>query len=108
MRQWPWITIIFTAILALSPFGQNTFFLAFLSGEQLSQNIWQPLYLSAAGVMVASGVLEWSLRRCRAKKRRDWLHVRFVPECRLARCTSPCPLWATSGYSVGECGSRFG
>jgi hypothetical protein len=74
--------------LALSPFGRNTFFLAFLSGEQLSQNIWQPLYLSAAGVMVAFGVLEWSLRRRRVKKRRDWLHVRFIPKSARGACFS--------------------
>jgi hypothetical protein len=61
MRRWPWITIVLTAILALCPFGQDVFYLAFLSGEQLSRNIWRPLYLIAVALMIFLGLLEWSI-----------------------------------------------
>ena len=54
--------MIFTAILALNPFGQDVFRLAFLSGEQLSRSIWQPLYLIAVAIMIVLGVLEGSVR----------------------------------------------
>lgn len=69
MRQLPWLTIILTAIVAFSPFGQDAFNLAFISGEQLSRNIWQPLYLSGVLAMVAFGVLEWLAKKFLQRRR---------------------------------------
>jgi formate hydrogenlyase subunit 3/multisubunit Na+/H+ antiporter MnhD subunit len=69
MRRWPWITMILTGILALSPFGCDVFYLAFLSGEQLSRNIWQSLYLIAVAIMIALIALEWSVRTFVSRRR---------------------------------------
>ena len=69
MRRWPWITAILTALLALSPVGRDVFYLAFLSGEQLSRNIWQSFYLVAAAIMIALIILEWSVRTFVSRRR---------------------------------------
>ena len=72
MKRLPWITIVVAALLALSPPGQDLFYLAFLSGEQLSRNIWQPFYIIAMLILVVLGGLEYliaaRIRRRRAMK----------------------------------------
>jgi hypothetical protein len=66
----PWITTLVWAILALSPFGQDVFRSAFLSGEALSRGIWQPLYLSALAVAALTIALEALLRQLVWKRRK--------------------------------------
>jgi hypothetical protein len=70
MKKWPWITTMVAALLALSPFGQDLFYLAFVSGEQLSRNIARPFLLTGIATLVTFGALEWwimrLLRKCRA------------------------------------------
>ena len=58
----PWITTLLWAMLALSPFGQDVFRSAFLSGEDLSRGIWQPLYCSALAVAALTIGLEALVR----------------------------------------------
>jgi hypothetical protein len=50
------------ALLALNPLGQNAFYLAFLSGEALSRNIWRPIYLAGAAILIAAILIEWWVR----------------------------------------------
>jgi hypothetical protein len=38
--RWPWITALLAAAVVLNPIGLDIFYSAFLSGEQLSRNIW--------------------------------------------------------------------
>ena len=59
----PWITTLAWAVLALSPLGQDAFRAAFLSGEQLSRGIWQPIYLGTAVVAMVTIAVETLLRR---------------------------------------------
>jgi hypothetical protein len=69
MRHWPWIAIVVTAVLALSPPGMDVFHAAFLSGEALSRGIWRPIYLTGLGLLFALGLIEWYVRR-RLERRR--------------------------------------
>lgn len=69
MRQWPWITLLLAAILAITPFGRDFIYLAFFSGEQLSRNIAQPIFFMALAVVAALVLLEWWIRRIIGKRR---------------------------------------
>jgi len=67
--RWPWFTIVLTAILVLSPPGQDVFQAAFLSGEALSRGIWGPIYLTGVGILVALGLIECYVRAWLARRR---------------------------------------
>jgi hypothetical protein len=71
MRHVPWITLAATVVLFVLPFGRDLLYLAFGSGEQLSNNIAQFMLLVVAGIVLALALLEWGikylLRRHRAR-----------------------------------------
>ena len=54
--RWPWITALLAAAGVLNPIGLDIFYSAFLSGEQLSRNIWGSI--AWAGIVL----LEWVFR----------------------------------------------
>jgi len=58
------------ALLAASPLGQEFFYGAFLSGEQLSRNIARPIFLSAALLAVTLVLIEWGIRSFVVRRRR--------------------------------------
>lgn len=63
MWRWPWFTSVVAAVVALSPPGQDLLYLAFMSNEQLSNNIAQPLVGMTAAILLAAAALEWWIRR---------------------------------------------
>jgi hypothetical protein len=70
MTTLPWITIVLALVLALNPLGLDVIQLAFMSNEALSRNIWRPIVLIVAGVLLAVGVIEWLIRRARQSRTR--------------------------------------
>jgi len=60
--RWPWISLLLGAVVALNPVGLDFLQSAFLSGEQLSRNIAQPIVLSALAILILIGVIEWLVR----------------------------------------------
>ncbi len=68
MRTLPWITVVLALLLALNPLGLDVIHSAFMSNEALSRNIWQPIVLIVAGVLLAVGVVEWQVRRTRQNR----------------------------------------
>jgi len=71
MRHVPWITLVVAAVAVASPFGRVLIYQAFFSGEQLSNNIAQPLVFAALAILLLLGVLEWWIRRMVRKRRVD-------------------------------------
>lgn len=69
MHRWPWITVLMAVVLAVTPVGQNSIYLAFFSGEQLSRNIAQPIFLMALAIILLLVALEWWVRRIMHKRR---------------------------------------
>lgn len=69
MHRWPWITVLMAVVLAVTPVGQNSIYLAFFSGEQLSRNIAQPIFFMALAAVLLLVVLEWWVRRIMHKRR---------------------------------------
>ena len=69
MSRLPWITTLVAAFLALNPVGLKLFDAAFLTGEQLSRNIWGPLYLTGMAILVALALIEWYVRLWIARRR---------------------------------------
>jgi hypothetical protein len=63
MRRWPWFTFVVAAVVALSPPGQDLLYLAFISNEQLSNNMGQPLVAITATILLVVAALEWWIRR---------------------------------------------
>jgi hypothetical protein len=46
----------------LNPPGLNIFYSAFLSGEQLSRNIWGPIAWTGIALLILIVLLEWIFR----------------------------------------------
>ncbi|UQR67662.1 hypothetical protein LRP30_21480 [Bradyrhizobium sp. C-145] len=67
--RWPWISLLLGAVVALNPIGLDFLHSAFLSGEQLSRNIAQPIVLSALAILVLVGIIEWLVRFVVFKRR---------------------------------------
>jgi hypothetical protein len=60
--RWPWISMLLTAIVALSPLGRDVIHAAFLSNEALSRNIWESIALTAVAIAALIVLLEWRIR----------------------------------------------
>lgn len=67
--RWPWISLLLGVGVALNPVGLEFLRSAFLSGEQLSRNIAQPIVLSALAILVLVGIIEWLVRFVVFKRR---------------------------------------
>ena len=67
--RWPWISLLLGVGVALNPVGLEFLRSAFLSGEQLSRNIAQPIVLSALAILVPVGIIEWLVRLVVFKRR---------------------------------------
>ena len=62
MRHVPWITLAATVVFFLIPFGRDLLYLAYVSGEQLSNSIAQFMLLVVLGIIVALALLEWVIK----------------------------------------------
>ena len=75
MRHVPWITIVITAVLFVSWYGQSLLHQAFVSGEGLANSLAQFMLLCAQGIVAALALLEWGIkyyiRRRRARTAPD-------------------------------------
>ena len=60
--RWPWISMLVSLILTLSPLGRDIVDSAFFAGEALSRNIWAPIALTIFAVMAAVILVEWLIR----------------------------------------------
>jgi hypothetical protein len=67
--QWPWVSMLLAAVLALNPIGLDVIYAAFLSGEALSRNIWGPIALTGMAIAALVIVLEWRTRVFIANRR---------------------------------------
>ena len=67
--RWPWITLLIMIAALLNPLGLDIIHAAFLSGEVLSRNIWQPIALIAIAVLLMMVALEWLVRALALKRR---------------------------------------
>ncbi|QOG17808.1 MULTISPECIES: hypothetical protein [Bradyrhizobium] len=67
--RWPWISMLVSLILTLSPFGREIIEAAFFAGEALSRNIWGPIALTIFAIMAAVILLEWLIRTFVFKRR---------------------------------------
>jgi hypothetical protein len=60
--RWPWLAMLLTAAIVISPLGLDILHSAFFSSEQLSRNIWQPIAWIGIATLGALLLLEWYLR----------------------------------------------
>ncbi|MBR1173467.1 MULTISPECIES: hypothetical protein [Bradyrhizobium] len=60
--RWPWISMLVSLILTLSPHGREIIDAAFFAGEALSRNIWAPIALTIFAIMAAVILMEWLIR----------------------------------------------
>ena len=67
--QWPWISLLIAAGVALNPLGLDIIHLAFFSSEALSRNIWRPIALTGMAIMALMAVLEWQVRKFIIRRR---------------------------------------
>jgi hypothetical protein len=67
--RWPWITILVAAAAVLNPIGLDIIHSAFLSGEQLSRNIWGSIASIAMAILAMFVLLEWVVRTHVLKRR---------------------------------------
>jgi formate hydrogenlyase subunit 3/multisubunit Na+/H+ antiporter MnhD subunit len=57
------MTMLLAAAAVLNPIGMDIIYSAFLTGEQLSRNIWQSIALVAIAALATLVLLEWALRK---------------------------------------------
>jgi hypothetical protein len=60
--RWPWVTALLVAAVVLNPIGLDIFYGAFLSGEQLSRNIWGSIAWIGIAILATIVLLEWAVR----------------------------------------------
>ncbi|MCP3400129.1 hypothetical protein [Bradyrhizobium sp. CCGB20] len=60
--RWPWISMLVSLILTLSPLGRDIVESAFFAGEALSRNIWAPIALTIFAIMAVVILIEWLIR----------------------------------------------
>jgi hypothetical protein len=60
--RWPWVTTLLAAAVVLNPIGLDIFYSAFLSGEQLSRNIWGSIAWIGLAILAIFVLLEWAVR----------------------------------------------
>ena len=60
--RWPWISMLVSLILTLSPLGRDIVYSAFFAGEALSRNIGAPSALTVFAVMAVVILAEWLIR----------------------------------------------
>ena len=69
--RWPWISMLVSLILTLSPLGRDIVDSAFFAGEALSRNIWAPIALAVFAAMAAAilseGLIRTYIRNRRAR-----------------------------------------
>jgi hypothetical protein len=58
----PWITALVAAAVVLNPIGIDIMYSAFLSGEQLSRNIWRPIAWTGIALVIVFLLLECIFR----------------------------------------------
>ena len=61
--QWPWISMVLAAFIALNPLGIEVIHAAFFAGEALSRSIWGPIVLAGMTIMALIVLLEWGIRK---------------------------------------------
>jgi hypothetical protein len=66
--RWPWITALLAAAVMLNPIGLDIFYSAFLSGEQLSRNIWGSIAWTGIALLALIVLLEWIFRTLTLKR----------------------------------------
>ncbi|MHC2619060.1 hypothetical protein ACVIW2_001092 [Bradyrhizobium huanghuaihaiense] len=67
--RWPWISMLISLILTLSPHGREIIEAAFFAGEALSRNIWAPIALTIFAIMAVVILIEWLIRTYIFKRR---------------------------------------
>ncbi|WP_445487772.1 hypothetical protein [Rhodopseudomonas sp. RCAM05734] len=61
--SWPWIWLLIAAAAALNPVGYDILYNAYNSGEQLARSLGQFLIYCALGILAATGLIEFGIRR---------------------------------------------
>jgi membrane protease YdiL (CAAX protease family) len=69
--SWPWITMLLAAVVVLNPIGLDFLHSAFMSNEQLSRNIAQPIVFMIGSVLGALIVFEFILRKYLMRRRQS-------------------------------------
>jgi hypothetical protein len=68
--RWPWISMLLSILILVSPIGTDVLYDAFFNGEGLVRNIAQPLAFILLAILISICAIEW-LARLIASKRRD-------------------------------------
>ncbi|MFB9265319.1 hypothetical protein ACFFWD_19535 [Bradyrhizobium erythrophlei] len=67
--RWPWISMVLSIIILVSPIGREVLHDAFFSGEQLSRNIAQPIAFIGLSILGLICIVEWLVRLLISKRR---------------------------------------
>jgi hypothetical protein len=70
MTRWPWITLVVAVPAGVSPLGQELFYSAFLSGDQLGRSIARPIFFMGAALLIVLVFTEWLVRSLIVRHRR--------------------------------------
>ncbi|MBR0839687.1 hypothetical protein JQ607_05715 [Bradyrhizobium liaoningense] len=67
--RWPWIAMLLSIIVLVSPIGTEVLHDAFFSSEQLSRSIAQPIAFIGLAILISICLIEWLIRSIVSKRR---------------------------------------
>ncbi|WP_291684626.1 hypothetical protein [Bradyrhizobium sp.] len=67
--QWPWMSMVLAAVVALNPLGIDLIHAAFFANEVLSRSIWEPIVLAGMAIVALLVLLEWGIRKFIMRRR---------------------------------------
>jgi Na+-driven multidrug efflux pump len=67
--RWPWISMLLSIIIIVSPLGIGVLRDAFFTGELLSRSIAQPIVFIGLAILISICVIEWLVRSIISKRR---------------------------------------
>ncbi|MBR0848350.1 hypothetical protein JQ543_11420 [Bradyrhizobium diazoefficiens] len=67
--RWPWISMLLSAVILVSPIGTDVLYDACFNGEGLVRSIAQPLAFILLAILVSICAVEWLTRLIVSKRR---------------------------------------
>jgi hypothetical protein len=67
--RWPWISMLLSVIILVSPIGTDVLYDAFFSGEGLTRNLAQPIAFILLAILISICAIEWLARLIVSKRR---------------------------------------
>ncbi|MBR0775748.1 hypothetical protein JQ625_12990 [Bradyrhizobium diazoefficiens] len=67
--RWPWISMLLSVVILVSPIGTDVLYDAFFNGEGLMRSLSQPIAFILLAILISICAIEWLARLIVSKRR---------------------------------------